>query len=279
MPDVVISGASRGIGRALALELAGRGERLVVTARDGERLRSLVAEIERKGGRALAIEADLSSIHGAEELARRLAGELEPGAMLVHNAGIWPTRRVVVDGGLEEAFVVNHLAGVVLVRALLGARLLRRIAVVSAGLIGKGRFDPSRTPTGADFSRLRTYATTKLCFAVEMRAIAREHPDVDVVVMHPGVVRTDLGATDGVVGALLSLVKRTWEPPERCAERLARILSRERWSPPGDPAWLVEETEEPWPAVASDPETRAAVHEATERWLQKLADGRRDAAR
>ena len=269
MPDVVITGASRGIGRALALELATRGDRLVLTARDRERLTALVAAIEAKGGRAQAVPGDLSTVRGAVELGKRLSEDLEPGATLVHNAGLWPARRVLNDDGLESAFVVNHLAGVALVRELLGAKRLARVLVVSAGLIAMGRFDPERTPTGEDFSSLRTYATTKLCFAITARRLAAAHPEVDFVVLHPGVVRTDLGARPGVLGTLLSLGKLTLESPEKCAQRLARILARDRWSPPGDPKWLEEEAEKPWPEAACDEGAREAVRCVTERCLAK----------
>ena len=47
-----------------------------------------------------------------------------------------------------------------------------------------------------------------LCFALAMRDVAAAHPELDVVVLHPGVVRTDLGARTGPLGWLLSLVKR-----------------------------------------------------------------------
>jgi NAD(P)-dependent dehydrogenase (short-subunit alcohol dehydrogenase family) len=139
--------------------------------------------------------------------------------------------------------------------------------VVSAGLIVKGRFDAARTPRGEDFSAIRTYCTTKLCFALAMRDIAAEHRALDVVVLHPGVVRTDLGARPGLLGKLLSFVKRRWEAPEVCAARLTRILSRDRWSPEGEARWMFEEAEQPWPAVAEDPNTRRAVREVTAQWL------------
>jgi hypothetical protein len=134
--------------------------------------------------------------------------------------------------------------------------------VVGAGLMVKGRFDPARTPTGQDFSGFRTYATTKLCFAIAMREVAARHPELDVLVLHPGVVRTDLGARGGVLGALLTLVKRRWESPATCADRLVRVLDRTRWSTPGQAAWQFEEEAKPWPALADDETTRTAVREA-----------------
>jgi hypothetical protein len=102
-----------------------------------------------------------------------------------------------------------------------------------------------------------------------MRDVAAEHPEIDVVVLHPGVVRTDLGARTGVLGALLSLAKRRWESPETCAARLVRILERPRWSPPGDARWLVEEAEQPWPDVFEEPGTRRSVTAASAALLQR----------
>jgi NAD(P)-dependent dehydrogenase (short-subunit alcohol dehydrogenase family) len=250
------------------MALAGQsGDRLVLVARDRPRLDALVTAVQQKGGRAIAVPGDLSSVAGARALGKQLAELAAPGATLVHNAGLWPSKRVLNPDGLETAFVINHLAPLVMQKALLDAERLRRVMVVSAGLLVKGRFDAARTPTGDDFSSIRTYCNTKLCFALAMRDIAAAYPALDVVVLHPGVVRTDLGARPGPIGWLMSLVKRSWEAPEVCAARLARILTRERWSSPGKAHWLLEETDQPWPAVAEDGATRLAVRETTARLL------------
>ncbi|NTX40369.1 SDR family NAD(P)-dependent oxidoreductase [Myxococcus sp. CA039A] len=262
MADLILTGASRGIGHALAKALAKSTEdRLILVARDRARLDALVLSIQQDGGQALAVPGDLSSLAAARDLGRRLVDVVGPEATLVHNAGVWPSRRELTPDGLERAFVVNHAAPWVMQQALLDAGRLRRILLVSAGLLVKGRFDAARTPTGEDFSSIRTYCDTKLGFALAMRDVATEHPELDVLVMHPGVVRTDLGARTGPVGWLLSLVKRGWESPEVCAERLVRVLARGRWSPPGQAPWWMEETEQPWPAVTEDVATRRAVRE------------------
>jgi len=259
MPDVIITGASRGIGRAFAEKLGkGRSDRrLILVARDRGRLDEVVGEIGAAGGRAIAMDADLASIDGARALGRELARVVAPHVTLVHNAGIWPAKKVLTAEGFETAFVVNHLAPLAMQEPLLG--LLRRVMVVGAGLMVKGRFDPLRTPKGEDFSALRTYANTKLCMALMARDLAEAHPELDVLVIHPGVVRTDLGARPSPLGFLLSLIKRTWETPETCAERLLRIFERERWSSPGEAAWMFEEAVQPWPEVAQDASARAAL--------------------
>lgn len=244
MPEIILTGASRGIGRALALELGKRdGVDLCLLARDEARLREVAAQCRS----ARVLRADLGTLRGAEQGGQQLCDLSWPGAILIHNAGIWPTRRELTADGYERAYVVNHLAPLSLQAPLLAAGKLSRVMVVSAGLIVAGRVDPERTPTGEDFSTFRTYATTKRCFAEATRALAPKQPDVDFLVIHPGVVRTDLGARTGLLGWLLNLVKRRWEAPEVCAARLARVLDRPRWSPPGEAKWYFEEREAPWP--------------------------------
>jgi NAD(P)-dependent dehydrogenase (short-subunit alcohol dehydrogenase family) len=188
--DVIITGASRGIGRALALELAREGLRLFLVGRDTGLLASLSVEVAGRGAHATVCQADLADVDRVRALGDQLADLVAPGATFVHNAGLWPTRRELVSSGLERAFVVNHLHGLLLQRPLLEHSQLARVMVVSAGLITKGSFDPERTPTGKDFSRFRTYCTTKLCFAVAQRDVARANPHVDFVVLHPGIVNS-----------------------------------------------------------------------------------------
>ncbi len=257
--DVVITGASRGIGRALALELASPARRLLLVARDAGRLAEVESAVRERGGEARCVPGDLSTLSGAEALGAALAGQVRPGATLVHNAGIWPTQREIGPDGLERAFVVNFLAPMQMQAPLLDGQHLARCLVVGAGLMALGKVHADKTPIGADFSRWRTYCTTKLCFAVATRDVAARNPGVDFLVIHPGVVRTDLGVAPGLLGALVGLTKRLWEAPEICAARLGRVLARERWSPPGEARWMVEEAERPWPRVADGDATRTAV--------------------
>jgi NAD(P)-dependent dehydrogenase (short-subunit alcohol dehydrogenase family) len=271
--DVIVTGASRGIGRALVRALATtstkKSRRLVLVARDRPALESLAREVENESCPVEVVPGDLSSVAGAASLGDRLASLTTSSATLVHNAGIWPSKRVLTSDGLETAFAVNVVGPLVMQAPLLDAKRVARILVVGAGAMIKGRFDPARTPTGKDFSALRTYCSTKLAFAIAMREVAAKHPDVDVLVLHPGVVRTDLGARSGLLGWILDRVKRRWESPDVCAERLARVLDRERWSPAGAATWQVETTAEPWPQVACDAASRAAVVAATERFVDR----------
>lgn len=130
---VLVTGATDGLGRALAGELAGAGATVAVHGRDADRLETTLAEIRERTGsdRLHGYLADLAELAQV----RRLAEEVRAGEdrlhVLVNNAGIGggldgdDTRRESRDG-IELRFAVNYLAGFLLTSQLLP--LLRRSA-------------------------------------------------------------------------------------------------------------------------------------------------------
>ena len=83
----VVTGASSGFGRAIALLLGEHGARLAVAARRQEKLDELVAELQGKGIEAIAVKTDVSKLQEVEELHRQVELSLGPVDILVNNAG------------------------------------------------------------------------------------------------------------------------------------------------------------------------------------------------
>jgi short-subunit dehydrogenase len=112
---IVLTGASEGIGRALALALAGRRARLVIAARDASRLESLARECRAAGGEAFAVPTDVANAQDCEWLvgeAMRCLGGID---VVIHNAGItmWSRFDAVADLEIFERLLeVNYLAPV-----------------------------------------------------------------------------------------------------------------------------------------------------------------------
>ena len=93
----LVTGASSGIGEATARELASRGAAVAIAARRGDRLDALAAEIQRAGGSALAIEADVTDQEQVRALVARTVDELGRLDIVINNAG------VMLLGPIEDA--------------------------------------------------------------------------------------------------------------------------------------------------------------------------------
>jgi uncharacterized protein len=131
---ILLTGASSGIGRALARELAARGAALAVAARREGLLEELAGEIEREGGsRPVVLASDLSKRGAAAELAQRATAELGGVDALVNNAGggVGGTQWAVGDhDAAREAFEVNFWSPVALAAALVPPMRERRSGAV-----------------------------------------------------------------------------------------------------------------------------------------------------
>ncbi|MCA9971656.1 MAG: SDR family oxidoreductase [Anaerolineales bacterium] len=217
---IVVTGGNAGIGRAIAQQLAQAGQHVVIVSRDAGRGAAALAALRAEtGGQVELVVGDLGSVAGVRRLADALLAQLPRLDVLINNAGIWPTRRALNADGLEMAFMVNHLAPFLLTHRLLPrlrASASARIVNVNAGLYVRGKLDLEKTPYGADFSALNSYANTKLCnglFTVELaRRLAGSGVTVNAV--HPGVIRTRLGESRRPLTWLMRLAKRGWAPPE-----------------------------------------------------------------
>lgn len=237
MGTAVVTGGNRGIGYAVCEALARKGFQVVATTRNKE------APLPRG---VTAVEGDLSSRRTVAALAATLSDRYPEIDLLVHNAGVWPTRLKLNEDGIEESFAVNHLAPFQLNLALEPS--LRRVIQVSAGLHVKGEVDPEITPWGKNFHRIRTYCDTKRANLLLIPEFAKRWHDAGVTIdaVHPGVIRTDLGDPGGALGVLLRLIKRRWSPPEAGAAPIVGLMT-----PTGTGRYFNMEAEEPIP---EDPE-------------------------
>jgi short-subunit dehydrogenase len=145
---VVLTGASEGIGRALALHLARAGSRLAISARNAARLHSLADECRRAGAQVLVVPGDASSRADSEALADAAVAHYGAIDVLILNAGatMWSRLDELEDVDLLERLMrLNYLGAAWLTRRALPALLAShgRIVAVSslAGLVGV----PTRT--------------------------------------------------------------------------------------------------------------------------------------
>ena len=124
----VVTGASSGIGQALAVALAAHGARVGVTARRADRLAALVAEVRAKGGTIEAAPADIEDRQAVLTAVRGLAEKLGPVDLLIANAGVgYGTGADPMNvPGVEQMTRVNFLGTVYAFEAVMADLLARR---------------------------------------------------------------------------------------------------------------------------------------------------------
>jgi NAD(P)-dependent dehydrogenase (short-subunit alcohol dehydrogenase family) len=188
----LITGATDGVGRVVARALAQQGWRVLVHGRDRPRGEALVREIERAGGSAAFLAADLASLAEVRRLADAVKQQTDRLELLINNAGIGsvgsaPGRQTSADGH-ELRFAVNYLAGFLLTHLLLP--LLKASAparIVNVASAGQQAIDFSDVMLTRGYSGGGAYRQSKLAqilFTVDL-ADELEGSGVIANTLHP----------------------------------------------------------------------------------------------
>ena len=144
----IVTGASRGIGRAIALKYGQLGANVVATARNTQALNDLVAELGNSGTRGLAVTADLAVEEDIHRIASEAIGEFERIDILVNNAAIIHPSSDLVDFDMDlwrQVITVNLIGAATLTKAVLPSMIENRygkvinISSIGGRKGGKGR--------------------------------------------------------------------------------------------------------------------------------------------
>jgi 3-oxoacyl-[acyl-carrier protein] reductase len=215
----IVTGGSRGIGRAIAMELARRGATVVVNYHsNGEAASEVVKGIEAEGGSAKAVQADVSQFDQAEKLVKDTTAEYGKLDILVNNAGAARDGFImmmseedwdfVIKTNLKSAFNCSKAA----VRSMMRKRYGRIINVSSvAGIAGS--------------AGQTNYSASKAGLIGFTKALAREVAPRNITVnaVAPGYIPTEL--TESV--------------PEKLKAALMEVIPMGRWGEPEDVAHAV----------------------------------------
>jgi NAD(P)-dependent dehydrogenase (short-subunit alcohol dehydrogenase family) len=241
----LVTGASSGLGKAIALDAARRGARVILACRSG--IPAIGEEIARMAGSAQVemLPVDFADLTTVEQLCDTLRDRGERIDVLVQNAGAMPRRDRRTVQGFEEMFQVNFLAGALLARRLLEDGVIPNRALARAAAIGRTGPAPrivfvaseahrSAPPIDADtlgdyvqygtLTGMSQYAHTKLAVCTYANALARrlrsdDGVDVAVHAMCPGPVASKMAreAPFWIKPLLGPAMRLFFAPPDQAA--------------------------------------------------------------
>ena len=228
---VVITGATSGIGYETARLYASHGSDLLLINRNKEKSEKLVQEIQRDFNVVctyfIADFAHLEQVHAAAEMLSTLSRDID---VLIHNAGVYNTKKRFTSDDIEEVFQVNYLASFIinhrLKRKLAHQKEARIILVNSEGhrFAIKGlKLDDLRWEKQR-YTGLKGYGSAKTAQLLSMFEFSHYYHNSGITInaMHPGDVKTNMGENNGRIYKLFKhlLITPTARTPLLSAQAL-----------------------------------------------------------
>jgi NAD(P)-dependent dehydrogenase (short-subunit alcohol dehydrogenase family) len=217
---VIVTGASRGIGAAIAEKVAEDGYGVLVNyATDADGAQSVVSTIRARGGRAMAVRADVATPRDIADMFERVQQELGPLAALVNNAGIVGTKARIDEQDADE---LTRLIQVNIVGPMLCAKYaVQAMSTAYGGTGGSIVNVASVAARTGGLSGIAPYAATKGALVTFTRGLSNEVASEGIRVnsVSPGIIATDMiiAAPDAEAAAAASPLGRMGRPDEVAA--------------------------------------------------------------
>lgn len=186
--SALVTGAGRGIGRAIAQRLATEGARVTLVARTRRQLEEAADQIRRAGGEALAVEADVTSVEAVKAAAIAASARFGPVSILVNNAGIpGPYGPIGTIDPLEwwGAQKVNVLGALLFMSAVIPAMRAARAGRI-VNIVSSAGVAPVPHPSAYAVSK------TTLVRLTETVDLELRGDGVRAFALHPGTITTDM---------------------------------------------------------------------------------------
>ncbi|MGA8744760.1 MAG: SDR family NAD(P)-dependent oxidoreductase [Solirubrobacterales bacterium] len=223
MTLVLLTGATRGIGRAAAVEISRQGVEVALVGRDPARVRAVAREASQAGGGAPVHEhvADLTLMTEVRALATEVRQRYGRIDVLANNAGALFASRGESAEGLERTLALNHLAPFLLTNLLRDRLRGARVITTASDAHQSGLLNLEDLQSERSYSAMGVYGTSKLCNILFTRELAKRAPELRANCFHPGVVRTGFGkGENGIWKVLTTLGAPFFRSPRHGARSL-----------------------------------------------------------
>ncbi len=209
------TGATSGIGKAAAMELANRGFLVIATYRDEAKAQRLLVDFKKKHSSAKGsielLPCDLSSLESINQASSTYKEKYSKLDLLINNAGVWHDKRTKSQDGIENTFAVNLLAPVLITSKL--SSMLEKASdpriIFTASKLHQGEINFKDIELQkSKYTGTNAYRQSKLALILYSRFLAKklENTPIEVYVNHPGLVSTELGRDSDFASKLVSKI-------------------------------------------------------------------------
>jgi NAD(P)-dependent dehydrogenase (short-subunit alcohol dehydrogenase family) len=213
--EVVVTGATDGIGKVTAREIAKMGASVTVVGRSASKGEAVVRELRAGAGhdRVQFVVGDLSTRRGVQAAADAIKSRVKRLDVLINNAGALFQRRELTEDGIERTFALNHMGYFLMTAQLLdllkAADNARIVNVASAAHLG-AKLDIDDLQNAQRYSGWIAYGRSKLANIYFTYELARRLQGTNVTVncLHPGFVASRFGSNNGgITRVVIGLAK------------------------------------------------------------------------
>jgi len=275
---VVISGATSGLGRATAIQLAQKGASVVIIARSNAKANEVVEEIRRQGGKGQFIISNLSLMKDTKKAAESIAEIVDRVDVLINNAGAYFPKHIETPEGFESTLALNYLSPFLLTHLLMGpmekvasecgeARIINISSIMHKSPVNWNDMNFR----GTTYNSSSAYEQSKHLLTSFTYYLSRKLGKTGITVncIHPGFVKTALAQSDfpfpmNLIVPIVALF--IGETPEQAADTPVWLaLSNEAEGINGKYVHH-RKVKESWPPTR-DEDAQARLYDATQSML------------
>ncbi len=195
---ILITGATDGIGKETARQLARQGHSIVMVGRDSSKSRSALAEVQAEAHSEVdLLTAELAEMESVSILAEEVKRTFPDIEVLINNAAVIRTERIVTSDGFEETLSVNYLSHFLLTYKIIDVLQKNspsRIVNVSSMVHESGSIDFEDLQSERSYNPSRAYAQSKVAMVLFTRELHNRFftQGITANALHPGVIKTKL---------------------------------------------------------------------------------------
>ncbi len=239
---IVITGATSGIGKAIALKMAKLGHKIIIVARNPEKIKKILHEISHTTGNTNLryYIADLSNLKQTTDIGRQIASENPIIDILINNAGMFTANRELTSEGFEKTFATNYLSPFIFTHTLISSLCNSpesQILNVSSSAHFMGKIHWNDFSIKKKWFGFKAYGQSKLLLNLFTFELADKMKDTNIRVnaIHPGIVKTNLGGNKPIKKSktlenfMSRAVTMLANFPERSAQAIVNVLMKEKY--------------------------------------------------